>query len=167
MTGYITVVRGDEDFGTVVQSGRFKVRNIKDWLFPLPFGERGIKGAMYSGAVCYFFDGNKYIRVHRGIYEPGYLDAGYPRFISEVWGWKDGFGAGANGIDAALYSGGELVPISPLAGLPVGTNSLPTDWNYFLWDNGRPLTGLTAVINIDEDVTIDFGSGMGFQLNCY
>ena len=50
----------------------------------------------------YFFAGNQYIRVVRSDTGPGTVDAGYPRPISPNWGW----GAfGANGIDAALYSG--------------------------------------------------------------
>ena len=51
---------------------------------------------------CYFFKGNQYIRVTRADEGPGTVDSGYPAPIS-VWGWPNGFGA--NGIDAALYSG--------------------------------------------------------------
>ena len=50
----------------------------------------------------YFFSGNQYIRVARGDTGPGFVDAGYPRTISPNWGWGS---FGANGIDAALYSG--------------------------------------------------------------
>jgi len=50
---------------------------------------------------CYFFSGNRYIRVLREEYGPGVVDQGYPRSIS-VWGWGD---FGRNGINAALYSG--------------------------------------------------------------
>jgi len=50
----------------------------------------------------YFFSGNQYIRVTRGDTGPGVVDAGYPRTISPNWGWGS---FGANGIDAALYSG--------------------------------------------------------------
>ena len=50
---------------------------------------------------CYFFSGNKYIRVTRGKIGPGQVDLGYPAPISN-WGWGS---FGANGIDAALYSG--------------------------------------------------------------
>jgi hypothetical protein len=49
----------------------------------------------------YFFSGREYIRVSRGDTGPGTMDPGYPAPIS-AWHW----GAfGANGIDAALYSG--------------------------------------------------------------
>ncbi len=49
----------------------------------------------------YFFSGREYIRVTRGETGPGTIDPGYPAPISN-WRW----GAfGANGIDAALYSG--------------------------------------------------------------
>ena len=50
---------------------------------------------------CYFFSGNRYIRVTRGQTGPGVVDLGYPASIS-IWGWGS---FGANGIDAALYSG--------------------------------------------------------------
>jgi hypothetical protein len=50
----------------------------------------------------YFFAGNQYIRVVRGDTGPGTVDADYPRPISPNWGWGS---FGANGIDAALYSG--------------------------------------------------------------
>jgi hypothetical protein len=51
--------------------------------------------------ICYFFSGNRYIRVTRQDIWPGSVDPGYPAPLS-IWGW----GAfGATGIDAALYSG--------------------------------------------------------------
>ncbi|WP_445145847.1 hemopexin repeat-containing protein [Dyella sp. Tek66A03] len=65
------------------------------------FGANGIDAALYSNSKCYFFSGQEYIRVTRGETGPGTVDAGYPRPIS-VWGWGS---FGANGIDAALYSG--------------------------------------------------------------
>ena len=65
------------------------------------FGANGIDAALYSGTKCYFFSGNRYIRVTRGETGPGTVDAGYPAPISN-WGWGS---FGANGIDAALYSG--------------------------------------------------------------
>jgi len=61
----------------------------------------GIHAALHSGSKCYFFDGNRYIRVTRGDTGPGTVDPGYPAPISN-WGWPGGFGA--SGIDAALYS---------------------------------------------------------------
>jgi hypothetical protein len=61
-----------------------------------------IDAALYSRSKCYFFKGNRYIRVTRGDTGPGTVDPGYPAPIS-VWGWPGGFGSG--GIDAALYSG--------------------------------------------------------------
>jgi hypothetical protein len=65
------------------------------------FGANGIDAALYSGSKCYFFSGNEYIRVTRGVTGPGTVDPGYPAPISN-WGW----GAfGAKGIDAALNSG--------------------------------------------------------------
>ena len=38
----------------------------------------GINAALYSGSKCYFFDGNRYIRVTRGDTGPGTVDQGYP-----------------------------------------------------------------------------------------
>jgi hypothetical protein len=52
---------------------------------------------------CYFFSGNQYIRVTRGQTGPedSGQDPGYPAPIAN-WAWGS---FGANGIDAALYSG--------------------------------------------------------------
>ena len=52
--------------------------------------------------INYFFSGREYIRVTRGETDVGSMDPGYPAPISK-WNWGD---FGANGIDAALYSGG-------------------------------------------------------------
>jgi hypothetical protein len=62
---------------------------------------KSIDAALYSGSKCYFFRGNRYIRVTRGDTGPGTVDSGYSKPISS-WGWGS---FGANGIDAALYSG--------------------------------------------------------------
>lgn len=56
----------------------------------------GVDAALYSGSKCYFFDGNRYIRVTRGDTGPGTVDPGYPANIS-VWGWPRGF-AGSPGV---------------------------------------------------------------------
>jgi len=109
---------------------------------------------MEDTMIDYFFSGNQYIRVTRCDTGPGTVDAGYPAPISR-WNWGT---FGANGINAALYSGG------PSAGL--GSNS-----NYLLYSAGAQpgtcnnLTGLSVTINIDTDLV---GSiGFGFQLNAY
>jgi Hemopexin len=60
-----------------------------------------IDAALYSRSKCYFFKGNRYIRVTRGETGPGTVDPGYPAPISN-WGWPVGFGS--SGIDASLYS---------------------------------------------------------------
>jgi hypothetical protein len=44
-----------------------------------------------SGAKCYFFKGNQYVRVTRGETGPGTADSGYLANISN-WGWPAGFG---------------------------------------------------------------------------
>lgn len=155
-TQYIRVSRtSDSDLGTV-DSGY--PQPISNWNFPPSFGINGIKGALYGGSVCYFFDGGNYIRVQRGLEGAGFVGAGYPRAIKDVWGWPDGFGA--NGIDAALYSGGPLVPQTVQNSGNNGNN------NYFLWDNGNPLLGVQATVNIDETF-ISVNQGFSFQLNCW
>ena len=50
---------------------------------------------------CYFFSGDKFIRVTRGQVGAGAIDPGYPHPISD-WGWAD---FGSHGIDAAMSSG--------------------------------------------------------------
>ncbi len=50
---------------------------------------------------CYFFSGDKFIRVARGQVGAGAIDPGYPHPISD-WGWGD---FGRHGIDAAMSSG--------------------------------------------------------------
>ena len=64
-----------------------------------------LDAALYSGSKCYFFDGNQYIRVTR-VHGPDKVDPGYPANITQ-WGWPSGFGS--TGIDAALYSGLEML----------------------------------------------------------
>jgi hypothetical protein len=80
---------------------------------------QGIKGALPSGSVCYFFRGKEYIRVSRGSEFPGFIDPNYPARIAN-WEWPAGFGE--NDIDAALYSGGPLQDPGP--------SGLNSNWNY-------------------------------------
>ena len=96
---YIRVTRGNEGPGTV-DAGYPKP--IAQWGWPAGFGQQGIDAALYAGSKCYFFDGNRYIRVSRGETGAGTVDAGYPKPIA-TWAWPGGFGQ--SGIDAALYSG--------------------------------------------------------------
>ena len=96
---YIRVTRGNEGPGTV-DAGYPKP--IAQWGWPAGFGQQGIDAALYAGSKCYFFDGNRYIRVSRGETGTGTVDAGYPKPIA-TWAWPGGFGQ--SGIDAALYSG--------------------------------------------------------------
>jgi hypothetical protein len=153
-TQYIRVTRTSDSDLSGVDEGY--PQPISNWNFPGTFGVHGIKGALYSGSVCYFFDGANYIRVHRGLEGAGYVDTGHPRATKDVWGRPDGFGA--NGIDAALYSGGPLVP-QPTPGPGNNGNN-----NYFLWDNGNPLLGVQATVNIDE-AFISTNQGFSFHLN--
>ena len=96
---YIRVTRSDTGPGAVDAGYPRPISPNWGWG---AFGASGIDAALYSGSKCYFFSGKEYIRVTRGVTGPGTVDAGYPRPISPNWGW----GAfGANGIDAALYSG--------------------------------------------------------------
>jgi hypothetical protein len=95
---YIRVTRGDTGPGTLDPG---YPGSIVNWGWPAAFGANGIDAALDSGSKCYFFKGNRYIRVTRGDTGPGTVDPGYPAPISN-WGWPAGFGG--NGIDAALYS---------------------------------------------------------------
>jgi hypothetical protein len=88
---YIRVTRGDEGPGTV-DAGYPKP--IAQWGWPAGFGQQGIDAALYAGSKCYFFDGNRYIRVTRGDVGPGTVDPGYSKRIRDVWNWPDGFGVG-------------------------------------------------------------------------
>jgi hypothetical protein len=119
------------------------------------FGDKGIDAALYSGSVCYFFDGGNYVRVHRGGTGAGLLDGGYPAPISN-WGWGE-FGKG--GIDTALYSGGPLVAPPPATGLV-------SNHNYFLDRGGQPLIGASVTIDFDADFTSE-ANGFSIQLNGY
>ena len=94
---YIRVTRGVTGAGTVDPGYPAPISN---WNWGA-FGANGIDGALYSGSKCYFFSGNQYIRVTRGETGAGTVDPGYPAPISN-WNWGS---FGANGIDAALYSG--------------------------------------------------------------
>src|ERR1041384_1179458 len=96
---YIRVTRGDIGPGPV-DSGY--PAPISNWGWPGGFGASGIDAALYSGSKCYFFKGNRYIRVTRGDTGAGTVDAGYPAPISGRGGPE---GCGASGIAAALYSG--------------------------------------------------------------
>ena len=96
---YVRVTRGDTGAGTVDAGYPAPISN---WGWPAGFGSGGIDAALFSGSRCYFFDGNRYVRVTRGDTGAGTVDAGYPAPISN-WGWPAGFGSG--GIDAALFSG--------------------------------------------------------------
>jgi hypothetical protein len=156
---YIRVTRGETGPGTV-DAGYPRPISVWNWG---SFGANGIDAALYSGSRCYFFSGNQYIRVTRSDEGAGTVDAGYPKPISPNWGWGS---FGANGISAALYSGGPYAPI-PTKGL--GSNS-----NYFLYSpNSRSggcnnLIGLSVTIIVDQDITAIPGSnGFGFQINAY
>ena len=94
---YIRVTRGATGPG-VIDPGY--PAPISNWGWG-DFGKSGIDAALYSVSKCYFFSGNRYIRVTRRDTGPGTVDTGYPKPISN-WGW----GAfGDVGIDGALYSG--------------------------------------------------------------
>src|SRR4051794_31439276 len=96
---YIRVTRGDVGSGTVDPGYPAPITN---WGWPAGFGSTGIDAALYSGSKCYFFQGNRYIRVTRGDTGPGTVDAGYPAPITN-WGWPHGF-AGAPGPTVRLHA---------------------------------------------------------------
>jgi len=83
---YIRVTRGDTGWGTVDPGYPAPISN---WGWG-SFGERGIDAALYSRSKCYFFAGNRYIRVTRGDTGWGTVDPGYPAPISN-WGWPGSF----------------------------------------------------------------------------
>jgi Hemopexin len=150
---YIRVTRlGDSSLGTV--DGGYPRTIAAGWGWG-DFGVNGIDAALYSGAVCYFFSGGQYIRVHRGETGAGILDHGYPQSIGAVWNWG---GFGASGIDAALYSGGPLVP--PRSG------GLVSNGNYFLQQGGQAIPGPTVTMHFDGDL-VSAANGFSIQLNGY
>jgi hypothetical protein len=148
---YIRVTRGETGPGTVDPGYPAPISNW-NWGH---FGDKGIDAALYSGSVCYFFDGGNYVRVHRGGTGAGLLDRGYPAPISN-WGWGE-FGKG--GIDTALYSGGPLVAPPPATGLV-------SNHNYFLERGGQPLIEASVTIDFDADFTSE-ANGFSIQLNGY
>ncbi len=163
---YIRVTRGNTGPGTV-DAGY--PANISNWGWG-SFGANGIDAALYSGPKCYFFSGDKYIRVTRGDTGPGTVDPGYPAPISN-WGW----GAfGGSGIKAALFSGTDpAVPGNPV---PVPPSGLGSNSNYIFDSKCNPLLGLTVTINVTQDIvcksvsgstTSSETKGFGFQLNAY
>lgn len=148
---YIRVTRGDTDFGTT-DAGYPKVLTA-GWSFPAPFSN-GIKGALPSGSKCYFFNGSQYLRLSRGFEWGGFRDTGYPRPITD-WNWGT---FGAKGIDAALYSGGPLVPPPP--------EQLISNYNYFFVNRGNVLMDVSATLNFDNDF-ITTANGFSLQFNGY
>jgi hypothetical protein len=148
---YMRVTRGQSDFGNGGDPGYPKTIT-GGWGWSAPFSN-GVKGALPSGQKCYFFSGKEYIRVSRGLELAGFIDPGYPRSIT-AWDFPNGFGK--NGIDAALYSGGDLEP-QP-------TGGLVSNVNYWLGSGGANLTNVSVTIHIDNDL-ISTADGFGFQLN--
>ncbi|MCJ1383182.1 hypothetical protein MMC17_006295 [Xylographa soralifera] len=109
---YIRVTRGETGGGSV-DADYNPPAPISNWQWPsfpdgTAFGANGIDAALYSGSKCYFFKGPWYVRVTRnGTVNAGQQDFPAPRPISD-WGWPklaNGQIFGANGIDAALWSG--------------------------------------------------------------
>ena len=149
---YIRVTRGQTDFGNGGDPS-YPMTIPDGWGWPAPFASK-VKGAFPSGKKMYAFSGNEYIRVSRGLEIAGFIDYGYPNNNS-AWNWPDGFGQ--DGIDAALYSGGDLEP-QPAGGLV-------SNFNYWLGDGGSNLTGVSVTVNVDNDL-ISVSDGFGFQLNC-
>ena len=119
------------------------------------FGHNGIDSALYSGSKVYFFSGTQVLRASRGDEGRGIIDPHFPRDIHTYFDWPGKFGL--RGIDAALYSGGPLVPPS---------GSLVSNFNYFLKDHDRNLKDVSVTINFDSDF-VSASEGFGFQVNCY
>jgi hypothetical protein len=148
---YTRVTRSQSDFGN--GGDPYYPKTISaGWGWSAPFSN-GVKGALPSGQKCYFFSCKEYIRVSRGLELAGFIDPNYPADIT-AWDFPKGFGQ--NGIDAALYSGGDLQP-QPTGGLTGNVN-------YWLGSSGANLTNVSVTINIDNDL-ISTADGFGFQLN--
>jgi len=153
---YIQVTRGETGPGTVDPGYPAPIGN---WGWGA-FGADGIDAALYSGPVCYFFSGERYIRVHRADTGAGQVDPNYPAPISN-WGWGT---FGADGIDAALYSGGPL--------LAPPSNGLESSSNYVLYSDCDQLSGVSITIDVTEDLvaappTAGEQYGFSFQLNAW
>ena len=148
---YIRVTRGETGPG-VVDPGY--PAPISNWGWGA-FGADGIDAALYSGSVCYFFSGDQYIRAHRADSGAGLVDRNYPAPISN-WGWGT---FGADGIDAALYSGGPLVPANL-------DTLLVSNHNYFLENGGQSMTDVAVTLHFDSDL-ISTANGFSIQLNAY
>jgi hypothetical protein len=157
---YIRVTRGNTGPGTVDPGYPAPISN---WGWG-GFGANGIDAALYSGPVCYFFSGSQYIRVTRGDTGPGTVDPGYPAPMSN-WGWGE---FGASKVKAALFSGTDSVVG---ANVPAPKSGLGSNSNYILYNNCKPITGLTITINVTQDIVCQSASGatkgFGFQLNAY
>jgi hypothetical protein len=146
---YIRVSRGDAGAGTIDASYPAPITN---WNWPAGLGADGIDAAVQSGTKCYFFSGNRYIRVTRSETGAGTVDPGYPAPISN-WNWPNGFGA--DGIDAALYSGAKLyffarnqyVRMTRAANgggtVDPGYPAPISNWN---WPSGFGLNGIDAAL---------------------
>jgi len=161
---YIRVSRGDVDPGHI-DSGY--PAPISDWGWG-EFGAHGIDAALNSGAFSYFFAGDRYIRVSRGDVGRGRIDEGYPKPISE-WGWGE---FGADGIDAALFSGVDYFGSASVPRSGLGSNS-----NYRFAGDCKPLIDVTVTIDLTRHIALLFNgppihgasavSGYGWQLNCF
>jgi len=149
---YIRVHRGEVGPGTVDVG---YPKNISHWGWG-SFGANGIDSALYSGSKCYFFSGTQVIRVSRGDEGRGIIDPEFPQNIHTYFDWPGKFGL--KGIDAALYSGGPLVPPPP--------QGLISNFNYFLKDHDNNLQDVSVTINFDSDF-VSAAWGFGFQLNTY
>ena len=170
---YIRVTRGETGAGTV-DAGYPRPISVWGWG---SFGKDGIDAALYSGSRCYFFAGDKYIRVTRADEGAGTVDKGYPKPIAPNWGWGS---FGKHGISAALNSGGAYAAIPPQG---LGSNS-----NYFLYSPGQPVVEgrkerlrvgpgapvyrscnhlLNVSVHIIIDTDISGTNGFGFQINAY
>jgi hypothetical protein len=149
---YIRVRRGEVGPGTVDVG---YPKPISNWGWG-SFGANGIDSALYSGSKCYFFSGNRVIRVSRGDEGRGIIDPGFPMDIHAYFDWPGKFGL--KGIDAALYSGGQLVPPPP--------PGLISNFNYFLKDHDNNLKDVSVTVSFDDDF-VSSAFGFSFQLNCY
>jgi hypothetical protein len=166
---YIRVTRGVTGPGTIDPGYPRAIAPNWGWG---SFGANGIDAALFSNSKCYFFSGKEYIRVTRGETGPGMVDAGYPRPIS-VWGWGE---FGANGIDAALYSGSRcyffagdqyirVTRADEGAGTVDAGYPKPISPNWGWGDFGR--NGISAALNSGGPYAVIPAQGLGSNSNYF
>ena len=111
-----------------------------------------VDAALFSGSKCYFFAGDRYLRVTRGDIGAGTVDAGYPAPISN-WNWPAGFGSTGNrcrlvlGVEVLLLPGSSYIRVTRgdtgAGTVDPGYPAPISNWN---WPAGFGSTGIDAAL---------------------